>query len=272
MSDDTRPDTIVLVHGFWVTPRSWEGWVDHYEKKGYTVLAPAYPGFEVEVEALNADPTRSRPSLCRRSSSTLRVDRPGSTGRRSSWATPPGRVRPRSSSTTASAPSAWRSTRHRPKASKVAALARLQATFPVLKNPANHHKCRRVRPEAVALRLHQHLHRRARRRGCTSATTSPRPARSSGAASSPTCTPATRTSRSTTRTTARAPLLFISGSEDHIMPPKVQRRTPSTTSPNTVTEVEGLRRLQPPAPRPRGLGGGRRLRPRLGRTERGVPV
>jgi len=20
------PDTIVLVHGFWVTPRSWEGW------------------------------------------------------------------------------------------------------------------------------------------------------------------------------------------------------------------------------------------------------
>ena len=53
----TTPDTIVLIHGFWVTPRSWEHWVAHYEAKGFRVLAPAYPGFEVEVEALNADPT-----------------------------------------------------------------------------------------------------------------------------------------------------------------------------------------------------------------------
>ena len=50
-------DTIVLVHGFWVTPRSWEHWIERYEAKGLRVIAPAYPGFEVEVEALNADPT-----------------------------------------------------------------------------------------------------------------------------------------------------------------------------------------------------------------------
>src|SRR6201991_2237732 len=50
-------NTIVLVHGFWVTPRSWEHWIEHYEAKGLRVIAPAYPGFEVEVEALNADPT-----------------------------------------------------------------------------------------------------------------------------------------------------------------------------------------------------------------------
>lgn len=50
------PDTIVLVHGFWVTPRSWEHWIAHYEAKGYRVIAPAYPGFEAEVESLNADP------------------------------------------------------------------------------------------------------------------------------------------------------------------------------------------------------------------------
>src|SRR5262249_20956561 len=49
--------TIVLIHGFWVTPRSWEHWIAHYETKGHRVLAPAYPGFDVEVEALNADPT-----------------------------------------------------------------------------------------------------------------------------------------------------------------------------------------------------------------------
>src|SRR5688572_22273149 len=51
------PNTIVLVHGFWVTPRSWEHWITRYEAQGYRVLAPAYPGFEVEVEALNRDPS-----------------------------------------------------------------------------------------------------------------------------------------------------------------------------------------------------------------------
>jgi len=56
-SDPGAPDTIVLVHGLWVTPRSWEHWIEHFEGKGYRVLAPAYPGFEVEVEALNADPS-----------------------------------------------------------------------------------------------------------------------------------------------------------------------------------------------------------------------
>src|SRR5215475_9681859 len=57
MNPQSTPDTIVLVHGFWVTPRSWEQWIPYYEAKGFKVLAPAYPGFEVEVEALNADPT-----------------------------------------------------------------------------------------------------------------------------------------------------------------------------------------------------------------------
>ena len=52
----TEPDTVVLVHGLWMTPRSWEGWVAHYEAKGLTVVAPAYPGFEIEVEALRENP------------------------------------------------------------------------------------------------------------------------------------------------------------------------------------------------------------------------
>ncbi len=50
------PDTIVLVHGLWMTPRSWEHWVSYYEAKGFRVLAPAYPGFEIEVEALRENP------------------------------------------------------------------------------------------------------------------------------------------------------------------------------------------------------------------------
>ena len=56
--DATAPNTtIVLIHGLWMTPRSWEKWTQRYEGKGYRVLAPAWPGMEVEVEALNADPS-----------------------------------------------------------------------------------------------------------------------------------------------------------------------------------------------------------------------
>ena len=64
-ANPASPDTIVLIHGFWVTPRSWEHWIDRYESRGYKVLAPACPGLEVEVEALNADRPRSRHSPCR---------------------------------------------------------------------------------------------------------------------------------------------------------------------------------------------------------------
>lgn len=56
MSKTQAPDTIVLIHGLWVTPRSWEEWKAHYEAKGYDVITPAYPGFEIEVEALRDNP------------------------------------------------------------------------------------------------------------------------------------------------------------------------------------------------------------------------
>ena len=57
MSETQRPcDTVVLVHGLWMTPRSWEGWKAYYEQKGYRVLTPAYPGFEIEVEELRKNP------------------------------------------------------------------------------------------------------------------------------------------------------------------------------------------------------------------------
>ncbi len=52
----SRP-TIVLIHGLWLTPRSWEGWIDRYQKAGYNVLAPSWPGLEGEVEAIRKDPS-----------------------------------------------------------------------------------------------------------------------------------------------------------------------------------------------------------------------
>ena len=56
-TDTSKPDTVVLIHGLFMTPRSWEHWVERYKQRGFKVLAPAYPGLEVEVEALRADPS-----------------------------------------------------------------------------------------------------------------------------------------------------------------------------------------------------------------------
>jgi pimeloyl-ACP methyl ester carboxylesterase len=55
--DVSTPGTIVLIHGLWMTSRSWEGWADRYRSRGYTVLAPGWPGMDGEVEQLNADPS-----------------------------------------------------------------------------------------------------------------------------------------------------------------------------------------------------------------------
>jgi alpha-beta hydrolase superfamily lysophospholipase len=47
MTETNRPDTVVLVHGLWMTPRSWENWVKYYQSRGLNVLTPGYPGFEI---------------------------------------------------------------------------------------------------------------------------------------------------------------------------------------------------------------------------------
>jgi pimeloyl-ACP methyl ester carboxylesterase len=49
--------TIVLIHGLWLTPRSWEGWKARFEQRGHEVLAPAWPRMDGEVEALRRDPS-----------------------------------------------------------------------------------------------------------------------------------------------------------------------------------------------------------------------
>jgi len=50
-------DTIVLIHGLWMTGLSWEHWVDRYESKGYRVIARSWPGMEGDLEALRRDPS-----------------------------------------------------------------------------------------------------------------------------------------------------------------------------------------------------------------------
>jgi alpha-beta hydrolase superfamily lysophospholipase len=47
--------TIVLIHGLWMTPLSWEGWMERFSARGHQVLAPAWPGMEGSVEDLRRD-------------------------------------------------------------------------------------------------------------------------------------------------------------------------------------------------------------------------
>jgi pimeloyl-ACP methyl ester carboxylesterase len=49
--------TIVLIHGLWLSPRSWENFRKYYELRGFRVLAPAWPGIKGDVEHLRQDPS-----------------------------------------------------------------------------------------------------------------------------------------------------------------------------------------------------------------------
>ena len=58
--EPSAPDTVVLIHGLWMTPLSWEHWVDRYQQRGLKVITPGYPGIqpgEAGVAALREDPS-----------------------------------------------------------------------------------------------------------------------------------------------------------------------------------------------------------------------
>jgi pimeloyl-ACP methyl ester carboxylesterase len=51
--------TVVLIHGLWMTPLAWEHWVERYEARDHTVLTPGYPGIgqgEAGLQALRGNP------------------------------------------------------------------------------------------------------------------------------------------------------------------------------------------------------------------------
>ena len=52
-----NPDTIVLIHGLWMTPLCWEHWVSRYTGAGYTVIAPAWPGADRDIDDVRRDPS-----------------------------------------------------------------------------------------------------------------------------------------------------------------------------------------------------------------------
>ena len=49
--------TIVLIHGLWLTPKSWSGWIARFQRTGYKVVAPAWPGMSGDVESIRRNPS-----------------------------------------------------------------------------------------------------------------------------------------------------------------------------------------------------------------------
>jgi len=56
-SDQTTAETIVLIHGLWMTAHSWEYWVERYEDRGFNVIARSWPGMDGDIDELRRDPS-----------------------------------------------------------------------------------------------------------------------------------------------------------------------------------------------------------------------
>jgi pimeloyl-ACP methyl ester carboxylesterase len=234
----TAPDTIVLIHGFWVTPRSWEEWITHYEGSGYRVIAPAYPGFEVEVEALNADPSPIEalrvPAIVDHLESVVgELDRPPIIMGHSAGGVFTQVLLDHGFGAVGvainSAPT---------EGVRVVPLSQLRAAFPVLRNPANRHRSVAFTYDqwhyAFTNTFSEQESRRLYERYAVPA---------SGRIFWDTALANVRPGHDDNwvdyHNAARAPLLFISGREDHLMPPKVQRSNAKHyRAPGTITEVK----------------------------------
>ena len=221
MTESGPPDTIVLIHGFWVTPRSWEDWITHFEAKGFKVLAPAYPGFEVEVEALNADPAPIEavtvPQIIEHLEAVVGAIEP-----------PPILMGHSAGGVFTqilldhgfgacgvainSAPT---------EGVKRVPLSQVRATFPVLKNPANRHRAVGFTPEqwhyafantfseAESLALYERYH-------------IPASGAIFWASALANIHPGKDDNWVDYHNASRPPLLFVAGREDHLMPPSIQ--------------------------------------------------
>jgi pimeloyl-ACP methyl ester carboxylesterase len=246
MTLDGKPP-IVLVHGFWVTPRSWENWVSHYEARGHRVFAPAYPGFEVEVEALNEDPSPieavTAPAIIQHLEEVIgELDSPPILIGHSAGGAFVQVLLDHGFGAAGvainSAPT---------EGVRAVPPAQLKATFPVLKNPANRHRAvgftheqwhyafTNTFSEDESRRLYERYHIPASGSifwGSVLANLQP----------------GHQDVWVDYKNDDRAPLLFISGSEDHLMPPKIQQSNAKHYKSDTVTEVkeyEGRAHLLP---------------------------
>jgi pimeloyl-ACP methyl ester carboxylesterase len=217
-------DTIVLIHGLWMTPLAWEHWVGRYEERGFKVLTPGYPGIGPGTEGVAA--LREDASVLDNVGVTEVMDHIGSIiegldtkpiimGHSFGGTFAQLLVGAGLGSAGVSIDGAG------VKGVNSLPLSEFRSTFPVLKNPANVHKAVPLTPKQFHYAFTNTLTEEASQ-AAYDRYASPTPARilfQGGFA-------AVTHNASTTYDFSnddRAPLLFISGGSDHILPPSVQR-------------------------------------------------
>src|SRR5262245_39388795 len=47
---------VVLIHGLWLVPRSWDKWVEYFGQEGYAGCTPDWPDDPETVEQARANP------------------------------------------------------------------------------------------------------------------------------------------------------------------------------------------------------------------------
>jgi pimeloyl-ACP methyl ester carboxylesterase len=235
-ADSPAPDTVVLIHGLWMTPRSWEEWVPYYESKGYNVLTPGYPGFEIEVEALRENPSviaeLTVPEVVAHLGEVIgALERPPIIMGHSFGGTLTQLVLDRGFGVAGvainSAPT---------EGVRVQPLSQIKSIFPALAHPTKRHDAfgfthdqfhyafTNTLGEEDSQKVYDRYHIAA-------------PAAwlwAYGVLAN--ITPGHQETWVNYRNDSRAPLLFIAGSEDHIMPPSVQRSNAKHYKSNTITE------------------------------------
>jgi pimeloyl-ACP methyl ester carboxylesterase len=214
------PDTVVLIHGLWMTPRSWEHWVPHYEAKGLRVLTPAYPGLEVEVEALRGDPSPiealSVPETVAHLEGIVRgLDTPPIVMGHSFGGALTQILLDHGFGAAGVAIDSVPT-----EGVKVVPVSQIRASFPVLKNPANRHRAVGFTPgqfhyaftntlsEEESAKVYERYH-------------VPAPGSWVWGGVLANFTPGHQATWVDYENDARAPLLFIAGGADNIMPPSV---------------------------------------------------
>jgi pimeloyl-ACP methyl ester carboxylesterase len=217
-----KPNTVVLIHGLWMTPRSWEHWIERYESSGYRVLAPAYPGLEVEVEALRADPSPiealSVPATVEHLEKVVgELDSPPIIMGHSFGGVLTQILLDHGFGAAGVAIDSVPA-----EGVKVVPPSQIKASFPVLKNPANRHRAVGFTPEqfhyAFTNTLSEEESAQVYERYHVAA-----PGSWVWGGVLANFTPGHQDTWVNFENDDRAPLLFIAGGEDHIMPPSVNK-------------------------------------------------
>jgi pimeloyl-ACP methyl ester carboxylesterase len=216
--------TAVLIHGLWMTPLAWEDWVARYSARGFRVLTPGYPGVAggtAGVAALREDPSPLADLGVREVMDHLvdvieQESKPPILIGHSFGGTfvqlllDAGYGRAGVSVDGAAV-----------KGVKALPFSEIRATFPVLKNPANLHHAVPITPKQFHYAFTNTLTEEASQVAFDRYAV-PVPGRIlfQGGLANFTHGAATTYNFANDE---RAPLLFIAGGDDHILPPAVQR-------------------------------------------------